>query len=324
MEKDIKLGKGNTKDMPLQMDVEQYGPELKSITFGEFSKVWFYGEYSRRFRPITVRENQYYLEKHVLPYFKDKFLNEIIATDIEEFHAQKREKYSERTMYGISSFLSTLFRAAVEKGIIDQSPMKGTIKIMKKSKQTFVPLRSDEIFRLLNVAEQEGDGVIYEFTLSTGVRLGELLALSWNDIDFEKQTVTIKKTVTPIGNGKEQIEQIRSGFRTIALSSNLITKLKEHKEMLKLTEAELGEEYHHNLNLVFPNNKGEVQKPSVVKRKFSRLINKADVKEITFHDLRKMHAVLQIKAGISYEIIMSRLRHKKLETTLKSLYPHSL
>jgi integrase len=216
------------------------------------------------------------------------------------------------------SFLSVLFRAAFEKGLLDEQPMKGMVKMMENSKQTFVPLSNDELSRLLTAAEQEGDGVMYEFTLSTGVRLRELLALSWNDIDFDKQTVTIKRNVSSFSNGREQIEQMRSGFRTITLSSNLLTRLKEHKEK-QLTMEDSGEEYHE-LNLIFPNKNGGVQNPSLVRTKFHRLTDKANVRKITFHDLRKMHAYLLIETGMSFKQIQNRLGHKRFETTISKLY----
>lgn len=203
---------------------------------------------------------------------------------------------------------------------------KGNTKgmpMLKKPQSTFVPWSNEEITEFLKVAEQEGDGVMYEFTLSTGVRLGELLALSWDEIDLDKQTVTIKKNVTPIGSGKEQIEQIRSGFRIITLQSNLIAKLKKHREKQK-SKGEMDEQYNNELNLVFPNNKGKIQESSVVRKKFYRLIDKANVRKVKFHDLRRMHAILLIKAGVSYEIIKGRLGHKKIRTTIKGLNPHCL
>lgn len=312
MVKDIKIGKGNKKDMSMQMDMEQNELELKSITLGEFSKVWFYEEYSRRVRPATVRMNQYHLEKHVLPHFNDKFLHEISATDIEKFYAKKRERYSERTLYGIVSFLSALFRAAVEKGILNEQPMRGMIKMIKMPKQTFVPWSNDEITRLFKVAESEGDGVVYEFVLATGVRLGELLALSWNDFDFDKQTVTIIRNVSSFGNGKEQIEQIRSGYRTITLPPDLLPKLQKHKEGQLVLKNQFGEQYC-DYNLVFPKKNGEIQNFSTVRARFDRLIEKANVKRMTFHDLRKMHTYLIINSGISPDMVKKRLGYKNID-----------
>lgn len=86
-----------------------------------------------------------------------------------------------------------------------------------------------------------------------------------------------------------------------------------------MIKDQLGEHYHHDLNLVFPKDDGSTQKILTVRAKFNRLIDKANVRQITFHDLRKMHAYLLLKAGVSLEVITNRLGYKKIEPTLEKL-----
>lgn len=185
--------------------------------------------------------------------------------------------------------------------------MKELVNYLGK-KQPFVPWSHDEINRVLEVANFEGEGMMYKFVLSTGLRLGELLALSWSDIDFDKQTVTISKNVIPSG---KSIEVIRSGPRTIMLSPYLISELQHFREQQQVVKGNLEGTETNKMKLVFPKKDGGIQSPYTVRVKFNRLIEKASVKRLTFHDLRKMHVVLL------FNIMQHQLGHKDLESTRK-------
>ncbi|WP_188048646.1 site-specific integrase [Bacillus sp. CH30_1T] len=195
--------------------------------------------------------------------------------------------------------------------------MKGMMKMNKKPVRKFVPWSNKEVIEFLKVAELEGSGEMYKFVLSTGVRLGELLALTWDNVDFDKETLTVNKNAISTRSGEEQIEPLRSGSHTTALPSNLVITLKKYKEKQR---REIGKRNQHKLNLVFPDKTGGVRKPSTVRIEFYRLIEKANVRKITFHDLRRMHAILLVNAGASLDLIKNRLRHSRIETTKNLLY----
>lgn len=221
----------------------------------------------------------------------------------------------------IQTILKSMFRSAVKKGYLDKDPMKGMKEMIKESSSKFIPWSHDEITRYLQAANLAGEGMMYEFELDTGLRLGELLGLTWKDIDFDKKTVTISKNASHYdGTGKRILEEIRSGSRTITLSSYILTKLKEHKEKQQLMKVEIGDYFQGQLDLVFPQKNGGIQNPSVIRAKFNCLIEKANVRKITFHDLRKMHAIMLFRAGVSLECIGSRLGYGSMETTLGEFY----
>ncbi len=162
------------------------------------------------------------------------------------------------------------------------------MKVMNKMLkfQDFIPWSEEEINQFLKVADSEGKGLMYEFVLNTGLRQGELLALSWRDIDFKEQTVVVSRNMFLGENG---VSQIKNGSRTLILPRSLVTKLQKHKEKLLWRKKVLGEKYYHKLDLVFPNKNGDFQKPSFVTAQFYRLISNANVREINFHGLRRIH-----------------------------------
>jgi integrase len=316
---------GNVKEEVLnQITMDQADKESTQIPFNQYAKEWFYGEHSHVVTANTFKVRQVLLDNHIAPYFRDMYLHEITKMDIIGLYNQKkRDGYSEGTIMGIQNFLATLFRSAVNKGYLDKNPMSYMNKI-SASNRIPVILSESEIKRLLEIATLEDEGMMYEFQLCTGLRLTELLALTWSDIDFVQQTINIKKIVDSSGYGNHTIAKTRSGYRRAKMPSHLISKLKKHKAEQKLRKEELGDRYHNELDLVFPNKDGGIQRPSTVRARFNRLVDKAKIRRISFHDLRKTHAALLVKAGVSLVAVKYHLGYKSIETIINFLGPRFL
>ncbi|MED4018048.1 site-specific integrase [Sutcliffiella cohnii] len=184
-----------------------------------------------------------------------------------------------------------------------------------------VILSESEIERLLEVAYSEGEGMMYEFGISTALRLAEILALSWSDIDFDHQTIIVKNSVDTGIGGKQKIMKIRSDIRQVMIPSQLLPKLQKHKEEQQLMKEELGDQYDDEHDLVFPKKGGGVQTPSTVRNRFKRLVEKANIRKITFHDLRKTHASLLVKAGVPLYLVSKQLGYKSVDTLYNFLPP---
>lgn len=168
---------------------------------------------------------------------------------------------------------------------------------------------------------------MYDFTLSTELREGEGLALPWFNLDLEKGEVTVTRSVSYDEKGNpELIPKTEKSYRTVTLPSSLIQKLQKHKEKQMVMKMRFGEAYQHDLDLVFPTMNGGFLNPSNVRRELYRLMKEANVRKITFHDLRHTHASLLIKNGASPKLVQQRLGHKDVETTLRyyaHLYPNA-
>lgn len=269
----------------------------------------------------TFKARQALLNKHVVPYFGDKYLHEITEQEIAELFAQKdHEGYSKSTIGSVHSLLSTLFRSAVKKGYLDKNPVR-FMNMVKVPNRIPVILSESEIERLLEVAYSEGEGMMYEFGISTALRLAEILALSWSDIDFDHQTIIVKNSVDTGIGGKQKIMKIRSDIRQVMIPSQLLPKLQKHKEEQQLMKEELGDQYDDEHDLVFPKKGGGVQTPSTVRNRFKRLVEKANIRKITFHDLRKTHASLLVKAGVPLYLVSKQLGYKSVDTLYNFLPP---
>lgn len=309
-------------ELIILLETEQKEQQATNVLFNEYVEEWFYGEHAYVIKHQTFKVRQVLLNKHIVPYFGDKYLHEITEQEIAELIAQKDcEGYSKSTIGSIHTFLSTLFRSAVKKGYLDKNPVR-FMHMVKVPNRIPVILSESEVEKLLEVAHSEGEGMMYEFDISTGVRLAEILALSWSDIDFDRETITVNKNVVSGVNINHGIVELRRGYRTIPLPTHLMPKLRKHKEGQQLIKEQLGDYYHHELDLVFPKKDGSIQNPSTVRARFNRLVDKANISKINFHDLRKTHATLLVKAGESPYHVSKRLGYKSIDSINEFIGPH--
>jgi len=297
--------------------------EKEHIPFRQYVERWYNTNYYQEVRPSTFKNARFFLNKHIYPFFEDKALDNITSQDITEFYAlKKKEGYADKTVSGIHKFLSKIFQDAVDKGDLIQHPMQGIKKKPKDPVRIGHPWSYAEVVQFLEVAEGEEKDLLYDFTLSTGLRQGEVLSLAWFNIDFEQATVTVTQSLSYDDKQKPELFlKSQSSYRTLSLPKYLIKKLQAHKEQQENLKERMGDAYHHELNLVFPNISGGFLNPSNVRRQMYNLMDKAGVRRITFHELRHTHASLLIRNGAHPKIVMGRLGHKDIETTLR-YYAH--
>jgi integrase len=293
--------------------------ELVEIPFSDFATNWFEVEYYIKVRANTFKTRRFYLEKHLIPFFKDTPIASISTDDVRNFYAYlKRKEYEPKTISTIHKFLSTLFQAAVERRYLEMSPLKDMKDKPKDPDPNSDPWNPFEIGCFLAVAEREGKDVMYDFTLSTGLRQGEVFALPWYNIDLEQKQVTVTRSVSYDDDGKpELIPKARSSYRTLSIPPYLVEKLIKHKARQEEQKKRFGDHYPHDLDLVFPTMNGGFQNPSNVRRQFYNLTKKANVRRITFHDLRHTHATTLIRGGVPPRVVQYRLGHADIETTFK-------
>lgn len=218
------------------------------------------------------------------------------------------------------------FQSSVGKEkLISERKAKHLIEFDSNNKHYKITTWSNsETKQFLELAQKEdtSNGLLYEITLATGLRNGEVCSLSWSDINFLDKTITINKCIIYMHDGSHLLKP-NNYKRTIAIPDQIIEKLAIHKKRQEQLKVKIGEKYHNEYDLVFTNNSGAFINPSLIQRQFRNLIKKAGVKEITFHGLRHTHARLLIQNGVSIDMIASRLGHCDIKTTI-DFYSHYL
>ncbi len=174
----------------------------------------------------------------------------------------------------------------------------------------------------------EHDYLVFLILAYTGIRVGELVALKWKDVDFKNNTISITKTYYNSNNNTVEYQLVppktRKSRRKIVVDEDVINALKEHKKVQNKVIEQLGDNYY-NKDFIFAKMERQHGYPIVVKtvqNRMARLLAIANLnRELTPHSLRHTHTSLLAEAGVRLEQIMDRLGHSDDQIT-KDVYLH--
>jgi integrase len=164
---------------------------------------------------------------------------------------------------------------------------------------------------------------IFYLMLALGLRRGEVLGLSWDDVDFSEATLKVRQALTLPGDSDTPIikaVKTPKSRRTLYLSRDVLTVLSVRRERQRAERAYLGETWTDN-GLIFTTALGTPLHPRNLTRSFKRLTAAAGLREIRIHDLRHTYASLALQRGTPVEIVSERLGHSSVGFTLDT-YRH--
>jgi integrase len=294
----------------------------------------------KNLRKSEVAETTYdgyhtYIDKHLVPYFRDLNLNiqDITAGHIFDYvnylsndGGRKDNKIggqSNTSIRKIISILRQVFEYAVLYGDIKINPAiqvplpKSTNK--KDERQVF--LTSEDAQKMLDAFQNEEIGPIVYVTLYYGLRKSEALGLRWQAVDFDANTITINHTV--VGNGhivRKDTTKTYTSRRTYELLPDvkaLLLKLKDQQDDYK---RRLGSGYHMN-DYIFKNPNGVPYRPDSLTRSFKRALARHGLPQMRYHDLRHSTASILVDKGWDINDIKEWLGHADISTTA-NIYAH--
>ena len=321
------------------IEAEQYirGVELKSkISNGRITVNMLYQLLKqedvinhRKQSYINTQDNNY--NRHIKDYFsKVKDVSKLDYDDIYKYREYLRntiaqnsnEPLNPNTINKIMVLLKKILDIGIKKGYYTNNPVK-MLKKLPIAKAQLNYWSIEEFKKFLNLFEPEEYNYQLLFTclFFTGMRLGEALALTWNDIDFTTQTIHITKSIY-ISKGISYISttKTKAGMRRITIHSKLNDELKEWKK----TQYKLLDNFvtgDINELQLFQNSPMVITKNAT--EKFYKKILKRDpnIKRIRIHDFRHSHASLLINQGEDYLVVKERLGHASITTTI-DIYSH--
>ncbi|WP_212774275.1 site-specific integrase [Polycladomyces abyssicola] len=174
--------------------------------------------------------------------------------------------------------------------------------------------------RFLSSAQDDRLFALFFLAISTGLRRGELLGLKWGDVDFDRGILVVRRTVQRTVNGlivKEQPKTDNSR-RLVNISPATVDVLRQHQKRQAEEMLKFG---LRDIEFIFTNTVGNLMEPRKVNHIFDRIIGKAGIPKIRFHDLRHTHATMLLKQGIHPKIVSERLGHSSIGITL-DIYSH--
>jgi len=229
-----------------------------------------------------------------------KRLADIDHQAVEKFIAARCKGVSPATVNKDIRTLKAIFSEAVRRGFLKANPFIG-IKKLRGPERAIRVLTLDEIERLLVVAPSARWTTFIYLALTTGMRLGELCHLEWDDVDLTNRTVTVQNK----GDWRTKSRKIRH----LALTDQatfLLGKLRSKARSSSVFETRDGRPMTNNMD-----------------RDFARIVRKARIKRCTIHDLRRTFASHLAMAGVNQAIVQKLAGHASISTTLK-YYTHIL
>lgn len=265
-----------------------------------------------RIKESTYNNKTYILHKYVLPFFSDMPINQIAPQDVDQWHSELSEhNYSQEYVKLIHTEFSTVLNYAVNYCNLTENPVNKTTIPQNGKPKREMQIWSAEQFKTFITHEKKPIYIaLFNLLYYTGMRLGEALALNWDDIDFSNHCIKITKTYRR--HKKKDIitkPKTKNSIRSVIIFPQLEQILMDYKKSL----------YKPGNSRIFTVT-GEA-----VRWVFRSHASKQNLPVIRVHDLRHSHASLLIELNFNPVVIANRLGHKSVKVTLDTyshLYPN--
>lgn len=254
------------------------------------------------------------LETHVNPVIGHLLLSRVGAIQVQGVYSAMARNGSSGTSRKIAHVvLKQAFRQAVTWRLIPVNPADG-VEAPRADTEHIHPLESEaDVKALLSAAKEHRLWALLVLAVHSGARAGELISLTWQDVDFAGGRITISKTKKAGGSGRTKT---RASRRTVNVPPVAIKALESHRKTL-LREGLA------RCPLVFPNQSGNQLNYATISDCLHSHLAAAGLKAIRFHDLRHTHATLLLKAGVHPRVVQERLGHASVTITMDT-YSHVL
>ena len=305
----VAIEKSNTT--PLR--IEQY-------TVGQWLDTWMENYAKLQVRASSYKTYQGFIDNHIKPALGEIPLEKLTAMDLQRLYKHllesgrvectearnKPKGLSVKTVRNINQMISSALNCAVEQRLIASNPTKGCVlpKLERKEMKILPP---ESLGTFFEEARRSGVFELYYIDLATGLRRGELLGLKWSDIDLNKGVIHIRRQV--LRQNGEVVEaplKTKNSYRNIAIGVETIQVLKGMNQT---------DEY------VFPSPYGGPMSPDSVLHMLQRVLKRAGLERIRFHDLRHTFSVLALQNGVDVKTLSAMLGHYSAGFTLDT-YAH--
>ena len=296
--------------------------KAEQYTVGQWMEVWFENYAKLKVRPSSHQTYRGYLDHHIKPYIGKIPLNKLTSLDLQKLYKKlltggrvdriesKRQPkgLSPKTVRNINQIISSALELAKAQKLILSNPTE-SCALPKVEHREMKTLTQEQLSAFLQEAKATGVYEMYYIELATGLRRGELLGLKWKDVDFANGTIRVQRQVARI-NGEivEAPLKTKNSYRTVTIGPDAVGILKEQKEKTE-------DEY------VFPSPNGGPISPDSVNHMLHRVLKRAGLPQVRFHDLRHTFATLALQNGVDIKTVSGMLGHYSAGFTLDT-YTH--
>ncbi len=298
-----------------------------SCIFKDFAFDWLTNYADKQLAPKTAIGYRGILLRWLIPYFGKLSLKDISPRHIRDYYnyvSTKQTKFarggkylSPQTLRHQHRLLHKMMQDACDDEFILRNPVtkKYAPKLNRKNRIQF----DQDLAPQLIIAASSEDRVYHLLillTLTTGMRLGEVLGLQWKHIDFTRKTIEITQASQYLPAQGTIIKSVKntSSERLISIPTSICKMLQEFHDSFQSIAP---------TNSVFQFDNGESLKPHLTSYWFSRFVKRHNLEPFRFHDLRHLSATLALKSKVPLSNVSARLGHARTSTTI-DIYAHAI
>ena len=291
-------------------------------TVGQWMDVLFENYAKIKVRPSSHKTYKGYIENHIKPTLGKIPLSKLTTLEVQALYRklltsgrverteskQQPKGLSAKTVQNINQVISSAMELAKRQKLISCNPTDGCA-LPKVEHQEMKTLTADQLAAFFREAKNSGVFEMYYLELATGLRRGELLGLKWGDINLETSTIQIKRQIARInGEVVEAPLKTKNSYRTLSIGTDAV-------EILRDQRSKSAGEY------VFPSPNGGPISPDSVLHMLHRVLERAGLPKIRFHDFRHTFSTLALQNGVDIKTVSGMLGHYSAGFTLDT-YAH--
>ena len=291
-------------------EAKQVDPvKAKQYTVGEWMDVGFENYAKVKVRPSSHQTYRGYIDNHIKPNIGKIPLGELTSLDLQKFYrkllssgrverieSKKQSKgLSPKTVRNLHQIIASAMKLAKEQKLIAVDPTDGCA-LPKVEHREMKTLPVEQLASFLREAKESGVFELYYVELATGLRRGELLGLKWEDLDLERGDLRVRRQIARInGEVAEAPLKTKNAYRTLPLAKDTIDVLNQQKKKVG------------SCPWVFPGPTGGPMSPDSVLHMLHRVLKRAGLPRVRFHDLRHPYVKPTTKKYLFFLVLMIQL-----------------
>jgi integrase len=263
-----------------------------------------YIEHDRERKPSTVKGYRWLIDSQILPALGSVRIEDVTTDGVERWVAAIGGRPSSRTKALI--ILHGIFERARKVHELPSNPVSDVEKPPVRRTGDIEVFSPEEVWALVRAAASEQDGAIFLTAAFTGLRLGELLALHWRDVDFRASAIRVRASYA----GGVLVSPKSGKVRSLPMAPDVARVLKRLSERERFTGAD---------ELVFAGETGEFLDSSALRRRYKRALKTGKLRPLRFHDLRHTFGTRMI-AKADIRRVQEWMGHADIQTTMRYLH----
>lgn len=299
--------------------------EPSKLTISKWADVWL-AEYCGSIKDTTLDKYDMHIRLNIKPNIGSIKLQALSAHNIQAMYnkLQRREKpLSAKSIWNLHGVVHSMIEQAMKLGYVRSNPAKSCTlpRVEKKEMQALKDTKLDEFLSAIKGHKCEP---VYLVDVFTGLRQGEILGLTWADIDFDKGVLHVRKQLQKErkkGGEYKRVSLKNDRVRRIHPAPFVMDVLKAEQRKQKECKLRAGAAWDNAMGLVFTNELGCNLSASTVYKSFKRFVGSIGAGSVRMHDLRHTFAMLSLQMGVDIKTLQQELGHATASFTL-DVYGH--